>query len=177
MRRCNKHKRRIFFLISCVLEFVRSYAVSTTAWFLARIRDFFEFVCCKHNRLIFGTSSWLYEFVCCKHSRLFFGTSSWVRMLQTQPPDFWHEFVTSCAANTTALVSITNLKNIRKRTKHALFWFGGAVPPLIMTKKLCPHRTEADSFKDATGRMSWTGPSNMVELFHGSLFVMCLTIF
>ena len=27
------------------------------------------------------------------------------------------------------------------------------------------------------GRMSWTGPSNMVELFNGSPFLMCLTIF
>ena len=33
-------------------------------------------------------------------------------------------------------------------------------------------------YKEKNGRMSWTGPSNMVELFHGlPFFFMCLTIF
>ena len=42
-------------------------------------------ICCKRNRLIFGTSSWLREFVCCKHNHLIFGMSLWLCVLQTQP--------------------------------------------------------------------------------------------
>ena len=53
------------------------------------------FICCKHNRLIFGTSSW----VCVLQTQpsVFWHqfVTSWVPVLQTQPPDFWHVFVTS----------------------------------------------------------------------------------
>ena len=37
----------------------------------------------------------------------------------------------------------------------------------------CPRNLKAQAY----GRMSWTAPSNMVELFHGSAFLMCFTIF
>ena len=59
------------------------------------------------SRLIFSTSSWLREFVCCKHNHLIFCTGSWLREFvccQHKPPDFQHEFVSSCGANITACI-------------------------------------------------------------------------
>ena len=69
----------LFLNIVCswVREFVSSYAAYTTAWFLARVSDFVSSCVINASRLIFSTNSWLREFVCCKHNRLHFGTSSW----------------------------------------------------------------------------------------------------
>ena len=97
VRWCNKHKRRIFFLISCVREFVRSYAANTTAWFLAGAPDFVS--SCVANTTAYFLAR-VRDFV----SSCVANTTAWFLARV-------RDFVSSCVASTTALVSITNLMN------------------------------------------------------------------
>ena len=92
----------------CVLVLRKAKRIMTwTSWYASKVHGSRptgvgepqmytpSFICCKHNRLIFNTSSRLPEFVCCDHRRLIFVTSSRFPVLQTQPPDFCQEFLTS----------------------------------------------------------------------------------
>ena len=97
---CSKRTQHPFFWK--YREFVTSCvdATNTSAASFFLISWVRAFICCKHNRMIFGTSlvfvtSWVR--VLQTQPPVFWPefVTSWVRLLQTKPPDFWHEFVTS----------------------------------------------------------------------------------